>query len=63
MIPLRSEPALESLFASLLPYTDARVKPLPEWIEYKRQGGSPLPPDDQPEVLSDAIRFQQSLEN
>lgn len=37
VIPLRSEPALESLFASLLPYTDARVKPLPEWIELKER--------------------------
>ena len=37
VIPLQSEPALESLFASLLPYTDARVKPLAEWIELKER--------------------------
>lgn len=37
VIPLQSDPALESLFASLLPYTDARVKPLPEWIELKER--------------------------
>lgn len=34
-LKLRKTPYLDSLFFSLYPYTDAEVKPLPEWVAMK----------------------------